>query len=180
MEIELKGVSLKASVYDINKAMELVCGSNGQTPPFEVVSGMGPVSRGRSYKGTDLVNDRTFRPFYAFQRVPSDVGYRPEKAPSIDTYKQQLRKETENSAKPLRLPIAKVQLGVWYTQPDKGRAFFVEYEREYLTQSSVAYVDFAHKDNVICIDVSGTLSTVRTRMNSSLLPLDKTGGERGN
>jgi hypothetical protein len=140
------------------------CKGSGQNPPFEVVSGVSPASRGWVNKGTDLVNDRTLRPLYASHGVPSDVGHRPE---NIDTYKEQLRKEIENSTRPLRLPIAKVQLGVWYAQPEQGRAFFVEYEREYLNQST-AYVNFAHKDNLICIDVSGKFSTVPDELISPL------------
>ena len=133
------------------------CKSKGQTHPFEVIPGVSRTCRGWIHKGKDIANDRIPRPFSPFHGVPSDVGYRPGKP--IDSYKEQLRKDNENSPSLLRLPIAKVQFGVWFTPPDQGRAFSVEYEQEYLGQSA----NLAHRDNLICIDVSSTLST--TRMN---------------
>jgi hypothetical protein len=164
METKRKGVHFDTNVYNIDKAVELVphrpilCDlndrkSSGETPPLEVVPGVSPARRGWIHKGTDIVNDRIPRPFSAFHGVPSDVGYRPGRP--IDTYKEHLRKEIENNPSPLRVPITKVQFGVWFAQPDQGRAFSVEYEREYSSQSA----NLAHQDNLICIDVSGTLPT---------------------
>ena len=160
METKRKGVHFDANVYDNDKAVELVphrpnlcdlndCKSSGQTPPFEVVPGVSPTCSGRIHKGTDVVNDRIPRPFSTFHGVPSDVEYRP-RVP-VDSYKERLRKDIENSLSPLRLPIARVQFGVWFAQPDQRRALSVEYEREYSQGATLA-----HQDNLICIDVSGT------------------------
>ena len=172
MKTKRKGVHFDANVYDNDKAVGLVprrpnlcdlndCKCKGQTPPFEVIPGVSPTCRGWIHNGTDIANDRIPRPFSPFHGIPSDVGYRPGK--SIDSYKEQLRKDNENSPSLLHLPIAKVQFGVWFTPPDQGRAFSVEYEQEYFGQSA----NLVHQDNLICIDVSSTHSTARMNRSPS-------------
>ena len=67
------------------------------------------------------------------------------------------RRQIENQAKHVRLKVAKVQLGVWYRQPDalpdQGRSFSIEYERDFL-RNGVAYIHVVYEHNLFRIDVS--------------------------
>ena len=67
------------------------------------------------------------------------------------------RRQIENQAKHVRLKVAKVQLGVWYRQPDalpdQGRSFSIEYERDFL-RNGVAYIHIVYEHDLFRIDVS--------------------------
>ena len=68
------------------------------------------------------------------------------------------RRQIENQAKHVRLKVAKLQLGVWYRQPDalpdQGRSFSIEYERDFL-RNGVAYIHVVYEHDLFRIDVSG-------------------------
>jgi hypothetical protein len=108
-----------------------------------------------------IVKDRALLLFDEFGEVPPEVVYRLEKALYVDPRKEQRRRRLEDTAREVRLRIAKVQFGVWCTVPDplpkQGRSFSVEYEREYLSQSA-AYIYLVYEDRLICIDVSAAPS----------------------
>ncbi|KAH9989050.1 RNA dependent RNA polymerase-domain-containing protein [Russula compacta] len=152
--------------------------NSGRKPNFRVVPG---VSRaGRLHNGTAIllvpvwlgkrlfrwfwdspennivINDCALRLFKTFREIPLDVEYWLEKALYINPRREQLRKKIEETARQVRLRIAKVQFGVWHAQPDsppsQRRVFSVEYEKEYIAQSE-AYVNLVYEDNLICIDI---------------------------
>jgi hypothetical protein len=154
--------------------------NNGRKPNFEVIPGTSPA--GRIHDGTAIlrvpypVGGRLFRWFWAspehkivvkrralrlfntYHEVTPGVEYKLERAPYIDPHQEKLREELEEKARQVRLRIAKVQFGVWYTQSDSakhGRTFSVEHERDYVTQSA-AYLNIIYERSLICIDVSAT------------------------
>ena len=160
--------------------------NKGRKPNFEIIPGESPA--GRTHNGTALLrvpvevgrrlfrwlwespnntivvgdSDRALRAFSTDHEVPPDVKYKLEKALYIDPSKEKERKKIEEKARQVRLRIAKVQFGVWYTQPgsnslpNRGRTFSVEYEREFLNQSA-AYLNIVYERRLICIDVSVSL-----------------------
>jgi hypothetical protein len=114
-----------------------------------------------------IVKDRAFDQVDAYREVSPDVKYKLEKALDIDPQVETVRKSIEDRARQVRLRIAKVQFGVWYTQldsTDPGKTFSVEHEREYLGQSS-AYIKLIYKQSLICIDVSATFTGLDTTDN---------------
>ena len=155
--------------------------NRGRKPRFEVVLGVSPAGRthnGRailfvpvwigkrllrwlwgSPENVIIVKDCALLLFNGFGEVPPEVVYRLEKAFYVDPRKEERRRRLEDTARQFRLRIAKVQFGVWYTEPGplpkQGRTFSVEYEREYLSQSA-AYINLVYEDSLICIDVSAT------------------------
>ncbi|KAI0253582.1 RNA dependent RNA polymerase-domain-containing protein [Lactifluus subvellereus] len=152
--------------------------NKGRKPNFEVIPGVSPARR--IHNGTAIlrvpiqlgkrlfrwlcdspenkiiIKNRALRLFNAYREVPPDVAYRLEKALYIEPRKEKLRKELEDKARQVRLRIAKIQFGVWYTPSDsstnQGRSFSVEHEREYLSQSA-AYVNLVYENSLICIDI---------------------------
>ena len=157
--------------------------NRGRKPRFEVVLGVSPA--GRVHNGTAIllvpvwvgkrllrwywgsrenviiVKDCALLLFDGFGEAPPEVVYRLEKALYVDPRKEQRRRRLEDTARDVRLRIAKVQFGVWYTEPDpllkQRRSFAVEYEREYLSQSA-AYIYLVYEDRLICIDVGAAPS----------------------
>ncbi|KAF8267887.1 RNA dependent RNA polymerase-domain-containing protein [Lactarius quietus] len=156
--------------------------NKGRKPNFEIVLGESPA--GRTHNGTALLrvsvevgrrlfrwlwesrnstvvvgdSGRALRLFSTNHEVPPDVKYKLEKALYIDPRKEKERKEIEDEARQVRLRIAKVQFGVWYTQPESntlpnhGRTFSVEHEQEYLNQSA-AYLNVVYERRLISIDI---------------------------
>ena len=183
--------------------------NRGRKPNFEIVLGESPAGRthngsarllvpvevGRcllrwlweSRRNTILVGDskRALRVFSTNHEVPPDVKYKLEKALYVDPKQVKERQKIEDKARQpeFRLRIAKVQFGVWYTQPEsnslpKNRTFSVEYEREYINQSA-AYLHIVYERRLICIDVSGSSYVTRILMHVSKTS-DRTAGNRRN
>ncbi|KAI9449714.1 RdRP-domain-containing protein [Lactarius psammicola] len=156
--------------------------NKGRKPNFEIVPGESPA--GRIHNGTALLrvpvglgrrlfqwllespkntivvgdSDRALRLFKTHHEVPSDVEYKLEKALYIDPNQKKERKTIEDKARQVRLRIANVQFGVWYTRsesnslPNHGRTFSVEHEREFINQSA-AYINIVYERRFICIDI---------------------------
>ena len=157
--------------------------NKGRKPYFEIVLGESPA--GRIHNGTAFLrvsvglgrrlfqwlhesrnntisignSDRELRLYKTHRDIPSDVEYKVDKALYIEPSQEKQRKTIEDKARQVRLRIAKVQFGVWYTQsesdslPNHGRTFSVEHEREFLSQSA-AYLNIVYERRLICIDVS--------------------------
>jgi hypothetical protein len=81
------------------------------------------------------------------------------------------RRQIESQAKNVRLKISKFQLGVWYRRtdllPSQGRAFSVEYERDF-DQSGVAYMHLVYEYGLIRINVSDNFLSISDEL--TLLP----------
>jgi RNA-dependent RNA polymerase len=168
--------------------------NKGRKPNFEIVLGESPAGRthngsallfvpvevGRclfrwlweSRSNTIVVGDsrRALRVFSTSHEVPPNVKYKLEKALYVDPRQVKERQKIEDKARQpeFRLRIAKVQFGVWYTQPESNslsnnRTFSVEHEREYLNQSA-AYLHIVYERRLICIDVSASSYIARILM----------------
>jgi RNA-dependent RNA polymerase len=106
-----------------------------------------------------IVKGRRLKAFNLFKTVPLDVRHRLEKALYIDPEQERQRYQIEYQAKLVRPRIAKVQFGVWYKPSNsrgKRRAFSVEYERDFLSNSA-AYISLVYEHKLIHIDVCATL-----------------------
>ncbi|KAI9452162.1 RdRP-domain-containing protein [Russula earlei] len=150
--------------------------NKGRRPNFEIVMGESPA--GRTHNGTAIlrvaeklgkrllrwnydseennivVNGRHLRLFNAHRSVPFPVQQTLEKALYIDPDRDRLRSHMEYQARQVRLRIARLQFGVWYkpsNSPGKGRSFSVEYERDFLRQSS-AYISVVYEHKLVHID----------------------------
>lgn len=157
----------------------------GRKPNFEIVLGESPAgwihngmallrvsaAVGRrlfrwlheSPNNTILVGDssRALRAFRTDHEVRPEVIYRLEKIHYIDPRKAKEREEIEDKARQVRLRIAKLQFGVWYTRPEsnsRGKTFSVEYERDFINQSA-AHLNVEYERRLICIDVSASAAT---------------------
>jgi RNA-dependent RNA polymerase len=156
--------------------------NKGRKPNFEVELGESPA--GRIHNGTGiirvsvrvgnkllkwlkdsdknkiLVKGRALRLFRTTLKVSPLVKQRLEKAFYIGPEKEKKRKFIEDQAREACLRVAKVQFGLWHrppnTPPNQGRAFSIEYERDFLSNSS-AYIYVVYEHKVIRIDVSPTL-----------------------
>ncbi|KAI9446032.1 RdRP-domain-containing protein [Lactarius indigo] len=156
--------------------------NKGRKPYFEIVPGESPA--GRIHNGTALLrvcsglgerlfrwifesskntfvvgnSGRALRLFKTHRDVPPDVEYKLEKALYVDPNQEKERQKIEDKARQVRLRIAKVQFGVWYTQPgsnsppNHGRTFSIEHEREFLSKSA-AYINIVYERRLICIDI---------------------------
>ncbi|KAH9018115.1 RdRP-domain-containing protein [Lactarius pseudohatsudake] len=156
--------------------------NKGRKPYFEIVPGESPA--GRIHNGTALLrvssgvggrlfrwifespkntivvgnSSRALRLFKTHREVPPDVEYKLEKALYVDPNQEKERQKIEDKARQVRLRIAKVQFGVWYTQPESnsrpnhGRIFSIEHEREFVSQSA-AYINIVYERRLICIDI---------------------------
>ena len=191
MEIDLTWISRDASVYDVRKSVELVLHGpdlydpmDGRKPNFEVVMCQ-PESANRLHNGTAILrvtallgarllqwvgksNDHNIivcgcplRISNAHRSVPLDVKMTLEKAHYIDPDLDRLRIQKQDYCSQVRLQIAKIQFGVWYTVPNASqgqrRAFSVEYDAGVLPPSS-ASITVVYEHNLIRIGVSTTLS----------------------
>jgi RNA-dependent RNA polymerase len=154
--------------------------NKGRKPNFQIVLGVSPA--GRLHNGsailrvtsklgqkllrwhresvadnTVVVCGRPLRIFNANQKVPFDVKQELEKARYIDPDQDKQHTQKEDYCSQVRLRIAHVQIGVWYRDPNappnQGRAFSIEYQREFLRQSA-AYLTVVYEHNLIRIDVS--------------------------
>jgi len=83
-----------------------------------------------------------------------------EKALYVEPDQDRLHTQKKDYASQVRLRIAKLQFGVWFKGANdsqtKGRAFSIEHEREFLSQSS-ACITLVYERGLIRIDVSTTL-----------------------
>ena len=170
--------------------------NKGRKPYFEIVLGESPVGwihNGTAFLrvsvglGTHLFrwlqsqnntidigdSGREVRLYKTHREVPPDVKYRVAKALYIEPSQKKERKKIEDKARQVRLRIAKVQFGVWYTQPESDalqnhrRSFSVEYERDFVSQSA-AYLNIVYERRLICIDVSVRFYVARIHTNSRL------------
>jgi RNA-dependent RNA polymerase len=154
---------------------------NGRKPNFEVVLHESPA--GRIHNGTGilrvtnfvgnnlhrwfrdsngnriLVKGRALRLFRTSRPVSPLVKQQLEKALYVGPEKEKQRKAIESQAGQVRLRVAKVQFGVWYRRPksppNHGRAFSIEYEHDFLSQSE-AYISVVYEHKLIRIEVSIT------------------------
>ena len=94
------------------------------------------------------------------RKVSPLVKQRLDKAFYIGPENEKKRKIIEDQAREARLRVARVQFGLWHrplnTPRNQGRAFSIEYERDFLSQSA-AYIYVVYEHKVIRIDVSHTL-----------------------
>ena len=99
------------------------------------------------------------RIFNAHRKTSLKVKQTLEKARYIDPDKEKLHTQRKEYASQVRLRIANIQFGVWYSDPNASqnqkRAFSIEYEREFLRQSA-AYITVVYEHSLIRIDVSAT------------------------
>ncbi|KAH9066241.1 RNA dependent RNA polymerase-domain-containing protein [Lactarius vividus] len=180
MEIELKGIDLDAGICAIYEAVARDPNdrrNKGRKPYFEIVPGESPA--GRIHNGTALLrvssavggrlfrwvfgsskniivvptnSSRALRLFKTHREVLPDAEY---KALYVDPRQEKERQKIEDKARQVRLRIAKVQFGVWYTQPESnsppnhGRIFSTEHERKFVSQSA-AYI---YERRLVCIDI---------------------------
>jgi RNA-dependent RNA polymerase len=156
--------------------------NKGRKPNFEVELGESPA--GRIHNGTGilrvpvrvgnqllewlrdsasnkiLVKGRALRLFRTPRKVSPLVKQRLDKAFYIGPENEKKRKIIEDQAREARLRVARVQFGLWHrslnTPRNQGRAFSIEYERDFLSQSA-AYIYVVYEHKVIRIDVSHTL-----------------------
>ena len=157
--------------------------NNGRKPNFEVALNESPagwihngtgILRVTNFVGNNLhrwikdsnekkivVKKRALRLVRTSRPVSPLVKQQLEKALYVDPEKERQRKSIESQASQVRPRIAKVQFGVWYRQPNSppnhGRAFSIEYERDFLSQSE-AYVSVVYEHKLIRIEVGITLS----------------------
>ena len=153
--------------------------NKGRKPNFEIIPGESPA--GRLHNGTAILRvnaklgqkllrwhreatDNTvvvcgkpLRIFNAHQKVPYLVKQTLEKARYIDPEQDKQHTQKQDYCSQVRLRIAHVQIGVWYKDPNgppqQGRAFSIEYQREFLRQSA-AYITVVYEYGHIRIDVS--------------------------
>jgi RNA-dependent RNA polymerase len=169
LELVLHGPDL----YDPNNSR-----NRGRKPNFDVVLNESPA--GRIHNGTGilrvtnfvgnnlhrwirdssgnkiLVKGRALRLFRTSRQISPLVKQQLEKAFYVGPEKEKQRKTIESQARQVYLRIAKVQFGVWYRQPksppNHGRAFSIEYEHDFLSQSA-AYISVVYEHNVIRVEV---------------------------
>ena len=163
--------------------------NKGRVPNFEIEMGKSPA--GRIHNGTAIlrvgstlgrrllrwnyepdnnimVKGHPLRAFNLHNTVPLDVRQRLEKALYIDPEQERQRHQIEHQAKLVRPRIAKVQFGVWYKPSNsrgKRRAFSVEYERDFLSNSA-AYITLVYEHKLIRIDVCATLLPITNSLTS--------------
>ena len=157
--------------------------NKGRKPNFDIVPGESPA--GRTHNGTALLSvsvglgrrlfewlfesqnntivvgdsRRALRLYKTHREVPADVQYKIEKALYIEPSQKKQRKKIEDNARQVRLRIAKVQFGVWYTLPESdtlpnpGRTFSVEHERDFISRGE-AHLNISYELRLIYIDVS--------------------------
>lgn len=156
--------------------------NKGRKPNFEVELGDSPA--GRIHNGTGIlrvpirvgdrllqwikdsdknkivVNGRPLRLLRTTRKVSSVVKQKLEKAFYIGPEKEKQRKIIENQARQAHLRLSKVQFGVWHrpldSPPNQGRAFSIEYERDFLSKSE-AYIHVVYEHKLIRIDVGPTI-----------------------
>jgi RNA-dependent RNA polymerase len=157
--------------------------NKGRKPNFQIVLGVSPA--GRLHNGsailrvasklglrllrwhresrddnTVVVCGKPLRIFNANSKVPFDVKQELEKARYIDPDQDKQHTQKQDYCSQVRLRIAHIQIGVWHRDPNappnQGRAFSIEYQREFLRQSA-AYLTVVYEHSLIRIDVS-TLS----------------------
>ncbi|KAI0045365.1 RdRP-domain-containing protein [Auriscalpium vulgare] len=101
------------------------------------------------------VRGKKVKLFRRYDRVPSSLKYILEKAPYIQPEQAQERQEILRELDK-RLRIEKVQFGVWYKPPSspasQGRAFSVEYQRDYL-QKSAGYLEIVYEHKEILLEL---------------------------
>jgi hypothetical protein len=152
--------------------------NKGRKPNFEVVLGESPA--GGLHNGTGilrvpttlgnrlfqwsndsgknkiLVKGRALRLFRTTRKVSQAKKQVLEKALYVDPEKEKQRKDIESRARDARFRVAKIQFGVWHRQlnspPTNGRAFSIEYERNFLSKSA-AYISVVYEHKLIRIDV---------------------------
>src|SRR5258708_5466399 len=180
LELVLHGPDLHDPNHPENK---------GRKPNFEVVLGESPA--GRIHNGTGIlrvtnfvgnnlhrwirdanenkifVKGRALRLFRTSRRVSPLVKQQLEKALYVDPEKEKQRNTVERHAGLVHPRIAKVQFGVWYRQPNSppnhGRAFSIEYERDFLSQSE-AYLSVVYEHKLIRIEVGISPSLVEPQI----------------
>ena len=157
--------------------------NKGRKPNFEVVLGESPA--GRIHNGTGIlrvtnfvgnnlhrwikdsnenkifVKGRALRLFRTPRPVSPLVKQQLEKAFYVGPEKEKQRVIIDSQARQVCSRIAKVQFGVWYRQPNSppnhGRAFSIEYERDFLSQSQ-AYISVVYEHKLVRIEVGITSS----------------------
>ena len=177
--------------------------NKGRKPNFEVVMGISPA--GRSHDGTAalrlpvrlgqklfgwyreseehriVVKGRPLKLFRSDNHIPPDVKQVLEKALYIDPEQDKRRTRIKDRAHSVHLRIAKVQFGVWYKPSNSsvaGRSFSIEYERDFMGQSS-AYLHVVYEHKLIRVDVCAT--TPRFIAHSpEIAPLDWSAGDGRN
>ena len=154
--------------------------NKGRKPNFEIVPGKSPA--GRLHDGSAILqvtekvgqrllrwhreskDDNTIvvcgmrlRIFNMHQKVPFNVRQTLEKAHYIDPDQDKQNTQKQDYCSQVRLRIAHIQIGVWYSdpnaRPNQGRSFSIEYQREFLRQSA-AYITIVYEYSHIRIDVS--------------------------
>ena len=164
-------------LYDPNDRIH-----EGRKPNFEIVLGESPA--GWIHNGTAflLVSDavgrrlflwlcaspnntilvgkssRALRAFKTNHELSPKVNYKLEKVHYIDPRKTKEREDIEDQAGQVRLRLAKLQFGVWYTGKESnshGKTFSVEHEREFINQGA-AHLNVEYERRLICIDVSAS------------------------
>ena len=157
---------------------------NGRKPNFQVVMGQ-PESADRLHNGTAILRVTTelglrflqwiresddhnvvvcgcpLRISNTYRSVPLEVKLTLEKARYINSDQDRFHAQKGDYCGQVRLRIAKIQLGVWYTDPNapqsQRRAFSIEYERE-VFRPTAANITFVYENSLIRIDVSVALS----------------------
>jgi RNA-dependent RNA polymerase len=125
-----------------------------------------------------LVKGRSLRLFRTSRQVSPLVKQQLEKALYVGPEKEKQRKTIESQTGEA-LRIAKVQFGVWYRQPNSppnhGRAFSIEYEHDFLSQSE-AYISVVYEHKLIRIEVGITQSLAEPHI---LFHSDRAARDRG-
>lgn len=153
--------------------------NKGRKPNFQIVLGVSPA--GRLHNGsailrvasklglrllrwhresrddnTVVVCGKPLRIFNANSKVPFDVKQELEKARYIDPDQDKQHTQKQDYCSQVRLRIAHIQIGVWHRDPNappnQGRAFSIEYQREFLRQSA-AYLTVVYEHSLIRIDI---------------------------
>ena len=194
LELVLHGPDL----YDPNDPR-----NKGRKPNFEVVLHESPA--GRIHDGTGilrvtnfvgnnlhkwikdsngnkiLVKGRALRLFRTSRPVSPLVKQQLEKALYVGPEKEKQRNSIESHARQVYLRIAKVQFGVWYRQPNSppnhGRAFSIEYENNFLSQSE-AYISVVYEHKLIRIEVGITQSLAEPQLYDTLFHSDRAARDR--
>jgi RNA-dependent RNA polymerase len=113
-----------------------------------------------------LVKRRALRLFRTSRPVSQVVKLQLENALYVGPEKEKQRKTIEGQTGQA-LRIAKVQFGVWYRQPNPptnhGRAFSIEYEHDFLSQSE-AYISVVYEHKLIRIEVGTTQSLAEPQL----------------
>lgn len=152
----------------------------GRVPNFEVILNESPAGRihngtgilrvpitlgnrlfqwiGGSDKNKIIINGRALRLYRTSHKVSPAEKQKLDKALYVGPEKEKKRKVIESQARETRLRIAKLQFGVWHkppnSPPNHGRAFSIEYEREFISKGE-AYISVVYEHKLIRIDVCG-------------------------